>query len=96
MGPFIVRSGSEPSPAVSFYSVFNIYADPCQAVLLDPPVGPTVDDLVAALEHGPGYAATGAHDVTFRGVRRDAARVHRSRLRPGRVRRGRLRPVARH
>jgi hypothetical protein len=40
------------SPAdvgVMFALVGNVYADPCGHVLMDPPVGPTVDDLAQAL-----------------------------------------------
>ncbi len=37
--------------SVSFWSVGNVYQDPCDhGKLPDPPIGPTVDDLVAALD----------------------------------------------
>ncbi len=52
---------------VVFDGIANIYADGCQWVLLDPPVGPTVDDLVAAWANLPGFAATAAVDVTVDG-----------------------------
>ncbi len=52
---------------VFFDGIANIYADGCQWVLLDPPVGPTVDDLVAAWANLPGFAATAAVDVTVDG-----------------------------
>ncbi len=45
----------------------NIYADGCQWVRLDPPVGPTVDDLVTAWANVPDFAATAAVDVTVDG-----------------------------
>ncbi len=47
--------------------ISNIYVDGCQWVLLDPPVGPTVDDLVAAWADVPDFAATAAVDVTVDG-----------------------------
>ena len=50
-----------------FDRVSNIYADGCQWVLVDPPVGPTVDDLVAAWANVPNFAATAAVDVTVDG-----------------------------
>jgi hypothetical protein len=48
-------------------AISNIYADGCQWVLLDPPVGPTVDDLVAAWANLPDFVATAAVDVTVDG-----------------------------
>ena len=53
--------------AVSFTEVSNIYTDPCQWVLVDPPVGPTVDDLISAWANVPGFNATAAIDVTVDG-----------------------------
>lgn len=52
---------------VVFDGIANIYADACHWVLLDPPVGPTVDDLVAAWANLPDFAATAAVDVTVDG-----------------------------
>ena len=52
---------------VVFDGIANIYADACQWVLLDPPVGPTVDDLVAAWANLPDFATTAAVDVTVDG-----------------------------
>ena len=52
---------------VIFDGIANIYAEGCQWVLLDPPVGPTVDDLVAAWANLPDFAATAAVDVTVDG-----------------------------
>jgi hypothetical protein len=51
----------------SFEIVDNITADPCTPRLLDPPVGPTVDDLVAALTGMNGFAATSVVDITVDG-----------------------------
>ncbi len=52
---------------VLFDSVSNIYTDGCQWKLLDPPVGPTVDDLVAAWADVTELAPTAAVDVTVDG-----------------------------
>jgi hypothetical protein len=53
--------------ALGFEEIINIYADGCQWVPLDPPVGPTVDDLVAAWPNVPDFNATAAVDVTVDG-----------------------------
>jgi hypothetical protein len=50
----------------------NVVADPCDPFRapLDPPVGPSVDDLVAAISALPGFEATNAVEVVvdrFRG-----------------------------
>ena len=66
-GVFILKSDADIAFGVAFYDVANIYADPCQWVLLDPPVGPTVDDLVSALANAPAFDATAAHDITVDG-----------------------------
>ena len=50
-----------------FDEIPNIYADGCQWERLDPPVGPTVDDLVTAWANLPDLAATAAVDVTVDG-----------------------------
>ena len=50
-----------------FDRVANIYTDSCQWVLVDPPVGPTVDDLAAAWANVPGFDATAAIDITVDG-----------------------------
>ncbi len=60
------RPGREES-GVAFWDVGNIYAEGCQWVLVDPPVGPTVDDLVSAFANLPGLAPTAAVDVTVDG-----------------------------
>ena len=52
---------------VLFDSITNIYAEGCQWVLVDPPVGPTVDDLATAWANVPSFAATTAVDVTVDG-----------------------------
>jgi hypothetical protein len=63
----------EPEPpnwmAVGAFSVANIYTDRCQwrSALLDPPVGPTVDDLTIALADVWGSDATPPIDITLDG-----------------------------
>jgi hypothetical protein len=52
---------------VLFDGITNIYAEGCQWVPADPPVGPTVDDLVQAWANAPELAATAAVDVTVDG-----------------------------
>jgi hypothetical protein len=52
---------------VLFDTVSNIYTDGCQWTLLDPPVGPTVDDLVTAWANVPELAATAPVDITIDG-----------------------------
>jgi hypothetical protein len=56
---------------VSFLIVENVVADPCGSsrALLDPPVGPTVDDLVTALSGLEGFEATAPTDLTVDGFR---------------------------
>ena len=55
------------SAGVLFDSITNIYAEGCQWVLVDPPVGPTVDDLATAWANVANFAATTAVDVTVDG-----------------------------
>jgi len=55
-----------------FWNVDNVYVDPCNAAAgeLDPPIGPSVDDLVAALSNLSAFEATAPVNVTvgaFRG-----------------------------
>ena len=49
--------------------VINLYEDPChwRANLLDPPVGPTVDDLANALSSQPLRDATGPTNIEIDG-----------------------------
>jgi hypothetical protein len=55
--------------ALSFLIVRNVVAEPCDPsrAQLDPPVGPSVDDLVTAISKLPGFKATGAVDITLDG-----------------------------
>jgi hypothetical protein len=52
---------------VGFMIIDNVVAEPCVDVGLDPPVGPTVDDLAAAIAALPGFTSTPAIDVTVDG-----------------------------
>lgn len=53
--------------AVGFLIVDNVVADPCRTELRDPPVGPSVDDLVAAISSLAGFEATAPEDLTING-----------------------------
>jgi hypothetical protein len=57
--------------ALSTWTVGNLKADPCRwkAGTLDPPVGPTVEDLAAALLEQAGPAEGTSTDVTLGGYR---------------------------
>lgn len=57
--PSFVRLGSSV--------VANIYSEPCRDTLLDPPVGPTVDDLVMAFADAWGTGATTPTEATLDG-----------------------------
>jgi hypothetical protein len=46
--------------SVEFVLVDNVYADPCNGVQHDPPVGPTVDDLAEAVRLVPGLDVAAA------------------------------------
>ena len=61
---------------LNFWSVDNVVADPCKdpqgfdprmVRMVDPPVGPTVDDLVSTLTSWPGAETTAPADVTLDG-----------------------------
>jgi hypothetical protein len=62
---------SDKVVAVTFQIVDNVVAectdDQENAELLDPPVGPSVDDLVAAISGMEGYEATSPTDITVSG-----------------------------
>lgn len=56
--------------AIGFLVIENVVADPCNgSELLDPPVGPTVEDLVDAVSSLDGFEATAAEDATMDGYR---------------------------
>jgi hypothetical protein len=52
----------------------NLYRDPChwQKGLLDPPLGPSTDDLVSALEKLPGFRVAAPTSVTIGGLTADS------------------------
>jgi hypothetical protein len=54
---------------LSFEIVENVSADPCTGELLDPPVGPSVDDLVTALSALEGFDVSPVTNVTIDGYR---------------------------
>jgi hypothetical protein len=64
-GPF--AANSDPNAGTIMMPVANIFSDPCQSVEVDPPPGPTVDDLVAAFASVPALNVTPATDVTVDG-----------------------------
>jgi hypothetical protein len=64
---YVAKPNTYPIFGVSFNNVANIYTDSCPSVLVDPPVGPTVDDLASAWANLPGFDATAASDITVDG-----------------------------
>ena len=64
-GVFIGKS-ADPIFGLAFFDVGNIYTQGCKWELLDPPPGPTVDDLVSAYAKLPGFGGP-ARDVTIDG-----------------------------
>jgi hypothetical protein len=57
--------GTPDGAVITFSRPDHLYADPCAHTLLDPPPGPTVDDLVSALSAIPGTnLVSGPTDVT--------------------------------
>jgi hypothetical protein len=63
----VIKSGSDPVFGVAFWDVTNIFVDPCQLVLFDPPVGPSVDELASAWTKVPALEVTSTSDVTVDG-----------------------------
>jgi len=60
---------SDPGRGISLLIVDNVVVDPCDAsrAQLDPPVGPSVEDLVNAISNLPGFEATDVIDITLDG-----------------------------
>jgi len=52
---------------LGFWQVGNLYADPLEPDLVDPPIGPTVDDLVDGLVAQRGHTTSPPVDVTIDG-----------------------------
>jgi hypothetical protein len=63
-----IRGDSAPAYS-SWATIGNVYADPCHALTgpIDPPIGPTVDDLVTALTSMVGFESTTPTDVMVDG-----------------------------
>ena len=57
----------EPTFGVIFMEVGNTHTDSCPSTQLDPPVGPTVDDLASAWADLPAFDATVPTDITVDG-----------------------------
>jgi hypothetical protein len=68
-GPYAVFLSKPLGPAAVNFSIFSdVDADPCHARgLLNPPPGPTVDDLSTALASLPGLVQAAPTEVTFGG-----------------------------
>ena len=65
-------NGAPDGMAIRFYTAsdkFNLFSNPLSQSegRLDPPVGPTVDDLVQAILSHPAWTATGPTDITVDG-----------------------------
>jgi hypothetical protein len=63
---FVLKSGADPAFGLVLSDVANVFVDGCQWQPADPPVGPTVEDLVAAYATQPGFDPT-VHDITVDG-----------------------------
>ena len=66
-GAFVSKSDADPVFGLVFMDVGNIYADGCRWEPVDPPPGPTVDDLVSAYAKLTELRVTPARDVTVDG-----------------------------
>ena len=55
------------SAVVNFWAVGNVYANGCEWILVDPPLGPTVDDLATVWAELPGFTSTTPIDITIDG-----------------------------
>ena len=69
VAPYYKISPDPPGLGVILSQVDNVYANACKTSerLLDPPLGPSVDDLVQALSSQPYTDATAATDVVISG-----------------------------
>lgn len=72
-GPYLVDLGWIDKPGGISFSTFDLVsADPCHLMdegFLDPPPGPSVDDLATALANMPGIEVTDLAEVTVDGYR---------------------------
>jgi hypothetical protein len=64
---YVSKGNADPIIAVGFHEVDNIYTDSCPSVLVDPPVGRSVDALASAWANLPGFDATAVSDITVDG-----------------------------
>ena len=69
-GYSVIRGTTAPPLGMSvyFYLPATTFSDPCGLVAVDPPVGPTVDDLVQALREIPNISTTEPVASTIAGV----------------------------
>ena len=69
-GYSLIRGTTAPPLGMSvyFYLPSTTFSDPCDLVAVDPPVGPTVDDLVQALREVPNISTTEPVASTIGGV----------------------------
>ena len=67
--PATIWAGPASDARLGFMTVDNVFIDPCDPArgLLDPPVGPTVDDLATALGSVAGLEASAPTDITLAG-----------------------------
>jgi hypothetical protein len=65
-----IRGGTAPPTGMSvyFYAPTTTYQDPCNEVPVDPPLGPSVDDLVQALREIPNMTTTDPVASTLGGL----------------------------
>ena len=70
MPDWVIWSGDNEKATLAVISVANLYVDPCDPTLQlqEPSVGPSVDDLVAALDAVPAWEVSTPVDVTVGGV----------------------------
>jgi hypothetical protein len=63
------RGDAPPKAGIGFLTVENVVADPCDPTQagLEPPVGPSVDDLVTAISNLQGFEATTPVDLNVDG-----------------------------
>ena len=54
--------------SVYFYAPTTTYSDPCEQTPVDPPIGPSVDDLIQALRDIPNITSTEPVAATFGGL----------------------------
>ena len=90
---FVSKSDADPIFGLVFMDVGNIYAEGCKWVLLDPPPGPTVDDLVSAYAKLPGFGGP-ARDVTVDGFDGKQIQYTVPGLQRGRMHRRRVRNIS--